>query len=295
MGSPTEQAPVTSGPSPLRPQQVEPVEPEPVPAPPKPQIHASGLAQFARCPVQWRFYQTLGPRPPGIALVVGKGVHKGVETLMAHKLRTGELPELEAAHVVAAASVQEQFERGVAVETEEERSAPIGKLRGAAQDKTRRLVTCYHDQLAPAIRPSHVEFPYVLHLNGYPCDLSGRLDLVETGTTIRDVKTRGRAPAKTEADTSLQYTAYALGFQHTIGAGRLPEAIIQDCLIDAAKPRAEPLRSERTDRHIAGLMRRLEAVMQAIEKEIYTPCDPEKSWWCSPRFCGYFDVCPYAG
>jgi hypothetical protein len=50
--------------------------------------------------------------------------------------------------------------------------------------------------------------------------------------------------------------------------------------------------TERSDEDYRQLLMRVDAVTAAIEAGVFLPTTPD-NWRCSPKFCGYYDTCPY--
>jgi hypothetical protein len=53
------------------------------------------------------------------------------------------------------------------------------------------------------------------------------------------------------------------------------------------------LESKRTAEDLPHLARRIQSAVQVMESGLFTPA-PVDAWWCSKRFCGYWNICPYA-
>jgi ATP-dependent helicase/DNAse subunit B len=124
--------------------------------------------------------------------------------------------------------------------------------------------------------------------------LVGRIDIIdgaEERLTVRDYKTAAKRPPAEKADRSLQLTAYALAARTT--TGREPDAVGLDYAV-RTKTKAEVVRLESTrdEGHYRALleeMRRADALLRA---GAFLPASDD-AWWCSDRFCGYHDRCPW--
>jgi len=255
----------------------------------KPALHATDLRTLSMCPVRYEFRRVKGIiAPPGIAMVVGTGVHKSVEHNMRSKMETGALVGISTLSDITRDSINEAFKQGVMLPKEEAaRGAKV--LRGEAVDKGVTLSSLHREELAPVIKPVAVERTWRLGLEGYPMDLTGTIDLQEKDA-IRDTKTTGKTPPKDVADKSQQLTMYALGARYV--DGKLPKKLHLDYLVHLKTPKAKTLTTERTEGDLDLLLRRVESAIRLIEHGSFMPCDPE-NWWCSAKWCGYYDQCPY--
>lgn len=257
----------------------------------KPHLSVSQISMLERCGLQWLYRYREGIiAPPGVALVKGKGVHKSVETNLEHVIETdGDMIPREYAQTVAADHVRREFQEQEIALTEEEKAAGVKRVMGEAIDDAVRLATLHYDEVAPRIEPVHVERKWTLELTGSPYDLVGVIDVQES-SIIRDTKTKSKSPTKTEADTSLQLTAYSLAAE-TLD-GKRPEVVQLDALVSTKEPKYVALRSTRNEHDYGRLYRRIEHAVRVIEKEAFMPAS-EDSWVCSPDFCGYWDRCPF--
>lgn len=77
----------------------------------RPQLHPSALGMFARCGEQFRRRYVEGERiPPGVAAVVGTGVHLAVGADLREKMTEGTLLPAEAVEAAARDGVIHGFE-----------------------------------------------------------------------------------------------------------------------------------------------------------------------------------------
>jgi hypothetical protein len=248
----------------------------------KPQLHVSALGML--CMEQFRRrYIEKEIIPPGVALIVGTGTHKGVDVNMHHKIATGQLLPVDAVADAARDGVNQAWDRdGVKLEAEEIAKG-IKAVRGEAVDKAVRLATLHHKERAPKILPIHAERPWSLEINGYPLDLVGRLDIQEADS-VRDTKTSGKTPAATCAERSLQLKAYALAVK--ILDGKAPSKVFLDYLIDTKTPKSESFSHEPDFEDFQAVLNRIEVIAAAMEKGVFVPVEPTH-WCCDPKWCGY--------
>ena len=255
----------------------------------RPALHQSSLAMLYRCPKQYEFRHIDGViDPPGVAAAVGTGVHCAVDADLTHKINEGALLPDDAIADTARDGLNAVWEQGVVLGPDE-REAGDAATRGAAVDRAVALAGLHHGTVAPGLNPTHVEREWRLTLEGYPYDLAGRMDIVEPDA-IRDTKTSAKSPSKGMADTSLQLTTYAVAARFT--DGELPPHLYLDYLVSLKTPKAVTLGTTRDDEDVAIFLRRLDIAMRQLGAGVFPPCNPCE-WWCSPRWCGYWDKCPY--
>lgn len=147
---------------------------------------------------------------------------------------------------------------------------------------------------------------------GVGLDFAGEYDIVEEviqpndewgPITIRDTKTSGKSPTKSImdgsdrpgiADDSDQLTAYACA-SHVLD-GRLPDSMVLDYLIYTPKKhdtKYVPTKTTRDMSDVQVFLNRFANAVQAYRTGMFVPAKAD--WWgCSQKYCGYWDMCPYA-
>lgn len=253
----------------------------------KPQLHVSALEMKCMEAFRRRYIEN-EIIPPGVALIVGTGTHKGVDVNMRHKIETGSLLEVDAVADAARDGVNEAWQRGVKLEPEEARLG-IKVVKGQAVDKAVRLATVHYREKAPKINPIHAERPWTLEINGYPLDLAGRIDIQEPDS-VRDTKTSAKTPAAYCAERSLQLKAYALAVK--ILDGKAPRKVFLDYLIDTKTPKSESFDHEPDGEDYQAVLNRIEVIASAMERGVFVPVEPTH-WCCDPKWCGYYPTCRY--
>lgn len=256
---------------------------------PKPAIHQSSLAMLYRCPRQYEFRYVEGLRlPPNAFAAAGTAVHEAVRRNLAERMEHERLLEPDVVEGIAADRFLALWQEGVEL-SQEEREQGKAAVRERFLRRSTGLSLLHHAELAPGIEPTALEREWRLELQGYPYDLAGRMD-IEEENSLRDTKTASRKPRQQQADESLQLTTYALAKLYTGGA--LPEGLYLDYLVDTKTPQAVVLQTTRTEWDVTLFLRRLEVAMRQLEAGVFPPTDPS-NWWCSPRWCGYHERCPY--
>ena len=134
-----------------------------------------------------------------------------------------------------------------------------------------------------------MERPFRLQLPGAR-DLIGYLDLQEA-TTIRDLKVSGKSPSRNAAVESLQLAAYGLAAE--VLDGVRPEAVALDHVVRLKRgPKIATVAATVGPETNAWVLARWRAADAQIKSGVLPPATPG-SWWCSAKWCGYHDRCPY--
>lgn len=255
----------------------------------KPSLSDSALNMLYRCGMQFYYRYREGRKiPPGIAQVVGRATDGSVSMDLQNKIDKGRLRRTDEVMDTARDGVNGAWQEGVRL-VEDELKESAKKLKGEAVDQAVILSILHHDEIAPVIEPVQVQRFFRLELQGYPMDLTGRID-IEEAETIRDTKTSAKSPQEDEAHTSDQLTIYALGKKVTTGV--LPKRLYLDYLIKTKTAKTLTLETERTEADFKRIFRLIERGIEVIDKGVFMP-NPS-GWWCSNRWCGYWaDTCPF--
>ncbi len=249
----------------------------------KKHLSITQINMLARCGEQYRFRYVDGIKsPPGVALVIGKATHAAIEKDLTNKIQWGALLPDDAIAETAADATRKAW-------SDDEPTLQDGDPdQGGAVDAAVSLATLHHRELAPKIEPISLERGFVLSLDGFPFDLMGYVDIDEA-TRIRDTKTASKSPSGNEADKSDQLTLYHL--DATV-RGDVGKTVALDYLVKTKVAKAITLESTRGPEDHARLLRKVEASAKVIEAGNFAPTSPD-NWWCSAKWCGYFDRCDF--
>lgn len=258
----------------------------------KPQLHVSALNMLFRCGEQFRRrYIENEVIPPGIALIIGRATDHTVTMNLRNKKDKKELLPLEQISDTARDAVVNEFHGKIKL-TDEEAEKGIRKVKGETIDTTIQLSILHATETAPIIRPTHVQWPWVIDLDGFPFSIAGTMDIREGYRSIRDTKTSKKTPPKDVAEKSLQLTMYAMALW--VLKKKTPQRVWLDYLIRKKNIEARSFFDVKTETDFRMLIRRIEIAAEAIEKESFVPVNPDH-WVCDPRYCGYYDTCKYSG
>ena len=249
----------------------------------RPHLSISQLEMHARCEKQWEFRYAMGIKnPPGVAAIIGKGTHGAVEKDLGQKLAWGELLGADEVKDAAADATKHAWENERPVIRDGDPD------QGGAVDLAVALASLHHTKLAPRIEPVALEQAFIIEIPELPYDVMGVVD-IETATDIRDVKTRGKTPAKDAAQRSPQLIGYHL---RSAIAGRPSKTVALDVLVKARTPKVETRTAAPTrDDHLV-FLRRVELAARSIQSGIFKPTNPD-NWWCTQKWCGYWHRCEF--
>lgn len=129
-------------------------------------------------------------------------------------------------------------------------------------------------------------------------DFVGEMDIVETSdigrVVIRDTKSSKKSPNSKIVHESDQLTAYSVAQQ--VLDGKLPDAVALDYIVCTDKRKETkyvPLTSDRNGDDVATFLNRFVNAVHALKTGVFVPAKAD--WWgCDRKYCGYYDVCPYA-
>ena len=254
-------------------------------------LSASQIAMFLRCARQWAFRYIEGLKvPPSGAMKQGNVFHRMAEKNYAQKMMTrADLKENDLTEFFAA-----EFEEQMKAE---EVRLQEGETEGGLKDQGVQLTRVFRAGIAPKVMPVAVEgnFKVPLGKGEAAVMLNGYIDVIDEQGRIRDTKamTPQRVPNEFELSRDLQLSTYALARKlEDVGAlptEEKPVSMTLDVAVKLVRPEARILP---TARSIEGL--RLHAntignVAKAIRADAF-PRNPT-GWWCTPKWCGYWDRC----
>lgn len=270
---------------------------------PKPRLSATILNGLGTCAmtVYWSYVKGI-KRPPGVAATVGKSVHGSAEDDLRNVIENETLLDDADVQDNAAFHFEYQWDQGVEL-NEDEESEGKDKVKGEAKDKAIRLSTLHHAEVAPEIKPTHVEERFDVVVKGCSHDLSGYVDVIEGGEklVVRDTKTTSRKPEVDAAHKSLQLQLYALACE--VGAlgvssgkpvgKRKPAALYLDFLVGLKKSENRVSLATAPPAVYTPLLLRIQKAAEIMDKGTFYPVEPGH-WKCCAKWCGYWqDICPH--
>jgi len=265
-------------------------------------ISPSQLHTFTECGLRWYFrYVENKIVPPAMAMHRGKGVHAGAELNFTQKIESRtDLPVTDIVDCAAASFEDSLAKGGIRLNADEETEG-LDKVKGKSLDETVKCARVFGESVAPLVQPTMVEkrivVPLECGIDRPHLELLGIMDVVAMvdpadvakGERVRDLKIRSKTPAKDAIEKDAQLSFYALLYKQLRGV--FPVDVTLDTIVCTKEPKYAPAMSTRDEEDVRVVLYRLSRMIQAIEKDVFTPADP--GWWgCSRDWCGYYGECP---
>ncbi len=261
----------------------------------KPYLSISQIDTYLQCGERYRrrYIEREKPKPPAIGMVVGTAVHYGAAQSARRFMEAETFLEGQDVIDEALTEFDRQVERdGVSIEDDQDHDRAIG----LARDQIAQSCVVVSDTVLPQYRPIRVEHRFQIELPEIAHNFVGVVDMVDRSGIVVDYKTAGKRKNQSEADHSRQLTAYAAWYYREFEA--LPtevrlEVIIQSARKGQATSTSQTITSERDESDLLALEQTVYAVSAGIESGTFLPAKPGTDWWCSHRFCEFFETCPY--
>jgi hypothetical protein len=256
------------------------------------EVHQSQLAKFELCGEAYRrHYVEREPDLPGTAALRGSGVHGAAQVNHRQKKKSGvDLPKKDLIDAAVASFEEKKSKEGFRL-TPDEQSIGLKPTIARTLDSVTALTGLYADKVAPTIQPDLVEEKIIVELPNVAVDLAGTIDVSTVQGRLKDFKTSARSKSQKDADESNQLTLYEYLYEKK--TGKKPTGIDLDVLVDLKSgPKHQVLSTTRTEADRRALFNRINVMIRARQAGIYAPAGVG-SWICSPKWCGYWDTCPY--
>jgi hypothetical protein len=251
---------------------------------------------YRKCPRQYMYaYIQELIKPPGIALIKGSSIHAGAEVVHLHTIKTGELMSLGEAsqHVSETFDKESKKIEDWTLDGEEVKPDFI-KVRTISNFQV------YYEKAVPKIKPVAAEKTFAVKIGTVP--VVGVIDLIDAVPgehtvdddpeqpapdieVVSDLKTTGRMWPEAKIRASTQITLYTMVERTT--RGRF------DFLLDQKSgTHYKPKETVRTLTDKRLLVEDMEQVVDLIKKGNFPRCDPTlTNWVCTPKWCGYYNIC----
>jgi len=244
----------------------------------------SQINTFIRCAYQYLFRYILGYKiPPPSALVFGSTTHEALEYNFKQKIESHQDVELSKVQGAWANQWDLNLKKNVGMEFAED------ETKDSMLDEGIKLITNYHELVAPTIQPLVVEepFPDNLIIPGISKPIVGRIDLIDDKDFIIDHKTSKKSPTQDTINKDGQLTMYSMAYKEKYK--ELPKGLRMDYLVRTKKPQYPQYPTTRTEAHIEAFKVTLVQVVRAIEAGIFYP-NPH-NYLCSEKSCGFWKFC----
>lgn len=237
-------------------------------------ISHSQIRMWLQCPAQWDYGYVQGIKsPPSGDLIEGSCYHKALEANFTQKIITHHDLPLDDCLDVFSSSWQ------VAL-TREEAIIWGGKTPGFVKDQGMILVAEYMATTSHLVQPVRVETPINTEIAGvrFVCIP----DLVDINKIVIDHKTSSKIYIQADIDRDLQASAEAFALDR-------PIIFRNHVAVKTKMPHIQIIQTYRTRSDIEWWINLVTKVIAQMRTGIAPPRPTD--WWCSPRFCGYYEMC----
>lgn len=256
----------------------------------KPKFSHSRLTALTMCGEAYRRrYIEHDKQPPRVNMAMGTSLHWAAQENFRQKIESHQDLPAEDIKDIAAGKFSELENDGVGLTRDELRRGGV-RVLGEALDKTIAIAGVYAKKIAPEYQPEFVEQQFTIELPNASHDLTGVIDLADDEQCVTDLKTTAKRMDADDAHHSLQLTVYAAGYQ--VLTGSPAKELRLDVIQTWAKPSRRVLKTTRGPDDFGVLAARLNMALRSIDSGTFLPA-AVGAWWCSDRFCGYWQTCPY--
>jgi len=236
-------------------------------------LSPSQVRTFLDCQARWWFkYGLMLPEPKNSSLALGLAVHRALEVNFREKMETHE--DLDTAGVVMLFRDAWMEQAGQTQFMPDESQHDIRRTG-------ERLVAKYMDEVAPQVEPVAVEMDVQGEISGVP--VRGRVDLLDEGGRLIDIKTASRRPSWVSPDYAFQLATY-----RQITPGASGEVRI-DSLVKTVNPQIVQQSYTVGDADVRATKVLFPMVQEAMGSGMY--CPNRQSLLCSHKHCGFSKQC----
>lgn len=266
------------------------------------ELTQSMLNMIAKCPAQFENRYVKGIIiPPGVAARKGSSVHKGAEHNYRHVIEKNVPAPLDEVQD----ATRDEFMslvKNEGVWLADDEVSEKQTILAASMDEAVASSRFYHEHFAPLDKEIAIVEQRLYADIGCGIPISGKPDVVADGR-IPDLKTAGKRWVVGREELELQPTMYRILCREN-GLGELPfEYRILVNMKNAPKSGnaiwdkecgvcGEIRPAERTTDHEYALIARIANVKAMLDAGTFPPAYSD-TWWCNPKWCGYFKMCPY--
>lgn len=250
-------------------------------------ISSSMLGLFCKCQEAFRRrYLERESIPPGIAAVIGTGMHKGAEANHRQKMDSGTDLPLDSIQDAARDGYIQAVKNGVFIPAGEEAGAK--KELASGVDTVTNLAAAYARQLAPSITPVAVEEKLQAEVPGLPVPVLGIMDVLDVSGWCPDLKSASRKWSAGKEGGQLQppiYT-YLLRTARDIAMPTFSFEVISH----KGDHQHIPVHVQPED--MGHIVTRAQILLYNVQAGLFLPAEPGH-WMCNPKWCGYWWSCAY--
>ena len=166
----------------------------------------------------------------------------------------------------------------------------MNHTKDASRDQVWRMSNVYHQTHAQAFKPKEVQYKFQVEYSD-TTDFIGYADLITADGKIIDNKISKRVTLNEgNAQNSLSNNLQLVKYADMYGSDEVGLAIVSN----TKEPRAYYFQASVSPKDKERLNNVIKRVYEGITKEVFTP-PPEGSWWCSAKWCDYWNICEFGG
>ena len=252
-------------------------------------LSPSKINTYLNCGEQYRRAYILKEFiPPGMALLRGGSVHKGMEINHKQKIESRtDIPKTQVLEVIDAHFENTKAKRGFSL-NKDEVTIGASQVLGKTKDDAIKLGGFYSDEVASSIQPSHCENKIEIAVKP-EVTLVTVIDCITEDERIKEFKT-GKRWTQDRASTDRQLTFESMAYKGKFG--KQPKGIDATILVNNKTPALQILRTYRSKDDYNAMVSCINIVIEGLTKGVFMPAN--SSWWgCTEKWCGYYRTCPY--
>lgn len=251
-----------------------------------PHLSASSISDYLECSLSYKFRRVdqIEFEHTSDSLLFGSTIHKCIEEYYQAKMKNHIIP-LE----TLLKRFEEQWKEMLDLETKV--IFKEGKDAETCLQEGKALLTVFHQELPQdSMKVIGTETPFSIQIPGLPIPIIGCMDLLLQDSSgnivIVDHKTSSKAFSQDDVDNSMQLTIYHMAAKH-YGYSDTEILLRYDALIKTKKPKFDQYYTSRTEEDEQRLVKKIQHVWDAIEKEVFIPNDG--GWKCG--YCSFRNHC----
>jgi len=238
-------------------------------------LSISQVRQYLKCGMQYyyRYFEGIKSPPTG-SMIRGLSVDVAANNHFSKKIENNKgLPKRDFVDIAVAEHESKENEVDFSVDALD---------KNQSKDRVSNLAKTYHGIHGKAFNPQAVQVKLeVVNMNGDK--FLGYADLITVDGIVVDNKVRKRhmVPALSR---DIQLVKYAgMSGKRDVGIA---------VVADLKEPRAYYYQARITDKHIEIVDKKIDWVKLGIANGIFLPA-PEGSWYCSEKWCSYWNICEF--
>jgi hypothetical protein len=146
------------------------------------------------------------------------------------------------------------------------------------------------DEIKPYVDEAgkvYVEKFFEFDVGGVDVPFIGYVDIVEDDLTVADFKTSSRKWGEKKAAMEMQPLFYVAGLKAN---GLEVRDVFRHYVFVKGRPQVQVFDTEVKPVRIIWALERVREVWRAIKEGSFPMCS-QMAWWCSPKWCEYWDHC----